>query len=215
MRINGQDEISRRAIVCGALGALVPRALRARSTSTAAHIHSAPAGATLQQPDPIQDPSVGQLGNPWVAGQPRNRPTDFDNDPYIIELENQLKCTCGCAHSLYACRTTDFNCGYWQALHAEVIEMVKRDMPAEEIIEAYVSKYGTEYLMAPPPEGFNLAGYLVPGVLISLVAAGMVWVLQRKSRLSEAPVEVTPDAPEAISEEDEARLVAELEKLRR
>ena len=33
---------------------------------------------------------------------------------------------------------------------------------------AFVAKYGEQILMAPPPEGFNLAGYLVPGVAVPL-----------------------------------------------
>ena len=214
MTMYGPGEVSRRALVFGAIGVVLPRRSTARSATTAMHDHSAVASMPRQQPEVSQDSSVGQLGNPWVAGQPRARPTEFDNDPFIISLERRLKCNCGCAHSLYACRTTDFSCGYWQALHAEVIEMVEQDMTAEEIIDAYVMKYGTQFLMAPPAEGFNLAGYLVPGVLISLVAGGMVWLLQRKSLLSAARVEVPPESPPGFSDEDEARLNAELDKLR-
>ena len=35
---------------------------------------------------------------------------------------------------------------------------------AQEILDAFVAKYGEKALMAPKPEGFNLAGYLLPGV---------------------------------------------------
>jgi len=213
---DSHGEVSRRALILGGLGAALPRRSSALTGAGKEYDrgHRAIQPMAMQQSPVAQDPSVGRLGNPWVAGQPRARPNEFDNDPYIIELERRLKCNCGCAHSLYACRTTDFSCQFWQPLHAQVIEMVKQDMTAEEIIDAYVMEHGTQYLMAPTAEGFNLAGYLVPGVLISITAVGMAWLLQRKNQLAAAPVEVPPvPTSSEFSDEDEARLAEELSKL--
>lgn len=159
-----------------------------------------------------QDSLVGTLSSPWAAGQNRARVVAGDNDPFIIDIENKLKCTCGCSHSIYVCRTTDFTCGYWQALHAKIIAMAERNYSAEEIIDAYVADHGTQYLMAPPPRGFNLAGYFVPGVLISAIAAMMFWVLKRRTALvAEAPV--TDGAWADFSDAERQRLEDELRNL--
>ncbi len=215
MTVDLPSGVSRRALILGGLGAMLPNRSSARTVMGAAHDHGAVAPLPLQQVEPSQDSTVGRLGNPWVAGKSRARPTKFDNDPHIIALEHRLKCNCGCAHSLYACRTTDFSCEFWQPLHAEVIDMVRQDMTAEEIIDTYVTKYGTEFLMAPPAEGFNLAGYLVPGVLISVTAVSMAWLFQRKNRVAAATVSVSPPVlSNTLSDEDQARLAAELNKLR-
>lgn len=83
-------------------------------------------------------------------------------------------------------------------------------MSADEIIEAYVDEHGGAYLMAPPPEGFNLAGYFVPTVVIAMVASLLIWILARRSRLGSEPV--VPVAA-GISDVDAARIEAELKEL--
>jgi cytochrome c-type biogenesis protein CcmH/NrfF len=54
---------------------------------------------------------------------------------------------------------------------------------ADEIVEAFVAKYGEKVLMAPKPEGFNLAGYIVPGLAVLLVGGIMFAVLRRRTRM--------------------------------
>jgi cytochrome c-type biogenesis protein CcmH/NrfF len=103
-------------------------------------------------------------------------------------------------------------CGFWQPLHAEVAEMANQGMTAEEIIDAYVAKHGTQFLMAPPPHGFNLAGYLVPSILISLVGATLVFVLRRRVNMTSA-VSTGSGSSAGLSDSEHARIVAELEKL--
>lgn len=162
---------------------------------------------------PSQGSETGGLMNPSWAGRPRKRVTDADIDPFIIGIEQQLKCNCGCAHSLYVCRTTDFNCEFWQPLHAEVVALADREMTAEQIIDAYVAKHGEAYLMAPIPEGFNLAGYLVPGVLITMIGGALAWFLVRRTRVmavERGPSLITdPDLPP----DDAAKIQAEFDKL--
>lgn len=202
-----QERLSRRALIAGSLGLVISRP--ASSTSSSTHRHGQGDGALPQ--DEAAD-SVAKLSKPWLAGRPRARVEDADNDPFIISIEHRIKCNCGCAHSLYACRTTDFSCGFWQPLHAQVVGWAEQGMSAEEIIDAYVADHGTQYLMAPPPRGFNLAGYFVPGVLISLAAATLALVLRRRTKLSLAPATSDVDTP-VLSAAEQARLAAELEKL--
>lgn len=206
--MTNNETVTRRAWLRAGLGALagvggtalVPRRAGARSV------------AQLPGRGSAQDSLVGTLASPWAAGQDRARVVPGDNDPFIIDIENRLKCTCGCAHSIYACRTTDFTCGYWQDLHAGIIAMAGSGYSAEEIIDVYVDEHGTQYLMAPPPRGFNLAGYFVPGVLISIIAASMFWVLKRRSAL--APDGPVPEAAWSdFSDAERERLEEELRHL--
>ena len=133
--------------------------------------------------------AAGRLADPTVAGRPRQPTSSADNDVAIQELEKRLRCGCGCTLDVYTCRTTDFTCTYSPELHREVIALWDDGKTADEIVEAFVAKYGEEALMAPEPEGFNLAGYLVPGVVVTGLGATLLWVLSRRSRLSTGSVQ--------------------------
>jgi cytochrome c-type biogenesis protein CcmH len=126
---------------------------------------------------------AGQLRDPVSAGRSRERVTDRDNDPFVTAVEKRLHCTCGCGLDIYTCRTTDFTCTYSPQLHKEVLALQDEGKSADEIVEAFVAKYGEKALMAPKPEGFNLAGYIVPGLAVLLVGGAMFAVLRRRTRM--------------------------------
>lgn len=148
--------------------------------------------AAQQQPLPPQD-EAGSLRDPESAGRSQERATHRDNDPFVTSIEKRIQCTCGCTLDVYTCRTTDFTCTYSPALHKEVLALQDEGKNADEIIAAFVAKYGEKVLMAPKPEGFNVAGYVVPGLLILLVGGVMLAILQRRARLSRPAV--MPSAP--------------------
>lgn len=151
-----------------------------------------------------------------MAGLPRTRVTDYENDPFIVGVESQLRCTCGCNLSVYTCRTTDFTCQTSPAMHRHVIGFVEQGRTAEEILDEFVTLYGETVLMAPRKEGFNLAAYLVPGFGITLVGAAMLWVLTRRTHRREpegAGTATGESSSYGLSADDASRLTAELEKL--
>ncbi len=135
--------------------------------------------------------SIGTLGAPGLAGRPMAPTTAADNDLAIQALEKRLRCSCGCGLDIYTCRTTDFTCTYSPQLHREIMEFWNNGQSADQIIAAFVQEYGEKALMAPPPRGFNLAGYLVPGILILMLGAVLAWVLLRRRALV---------APEGVAE---------------
>lgn len=160
----------------------------------------------------LPDSQVLPLMDPYRAGRPRARVTDYENDPFIVGVEQQLRCTCGCNLSVYTCRTTDFTCTVSPQLHGEVIALVEDGKTAEEILDAFVARYGEVVLMAPRKEGFNLAGYVVPGIAITLVGGAMAWVLTRRTARAAASEAAGAGT---LSPEDAARLEAELSQLER
>lgn len=125
---------------------------------------------------------VGTLHYPSVVGRPADTALAGANDAAIQALEKRLKCPCPCGLDVYTCRTTDFTCTYSPESHRQVLAMWEQGLTADEIIAEFVRQYGERALMAPPPRGFNLAGYLVPGALILLLGAVLTWVLVRRSR---------------------------------
>ena len=153
--------------------------------------------------------AIGTLRDPSVVGRPQ-LPTDAaENEAEIQAIETRLACNCGCTLDVFTCRTTDFTCTYSPQLHREVLALRNEGKTAQEVIDAFVAKYGERALMAPKPKGFNLAGYLVPGVLITLAGAGLVLLISRRRTAvaaSGAPAMVAPEV-QASPEE--------LERLRR
>jgi cytochrome c-type biogenesis protein CcmH len=172
-------------------------------------------GAWSQEPEaqsPQEPADAGRLYNPGVVQQ-RARSTDADNDEYIKDLEKQMRCTCGCNLDIYTCRTTDFTCTTSPALHREVVALHESGLSGQEILDDFVARYGEDVLMAPKPEGFNLAGYLVPGILVSLVGMILIWVLYRRQSviaLATAEKDALPEAVPGIAAtpEELARLEA-------
>jgi cytochrome c-type biogenesis protein CcmH len=125
----------------------------------------------------------------------------------VQAIEQQLACSCGCTLDVFTCRTTDFTCTYSPALHREVLVLRDQGKTAREILDAFVSKYGEKALMAPKPEGFNLWGYLLPGVAIAAAAVTLAAVLRRREAVA-GSIEPAPVPPATPTPE-------ELEQLRR
>jgi cytochrome c-type biogenesis protein CcmH len=149
----------------------------------------------------------GSLGYPSVAGRPRTPTADADNDAAIQAIEKQLLCTCGCTLDVYTCRTTDFSCTYSPELHREVAALYQEGRTAQEILDTFVAKYGEKALMAPEPEGFNLAGYLLPGVVVTGLGAMLAWVLTRRRAVAaaEPPIpRIEGATPEELAELERA-----------
>lgn len=152
------------------------------------------------------DPSAVQERRPTVAA---------DNDAALMELEKRLKCQCGCNLDIYTCRTTDFTCTTSPALHREIVALQSQGRSAQEILDAFVQEYGEQALMAPKPEGFNLAGYLVPGALMLLgVAALTAWITRRQRQVALASTGAAgPDVDAAATAA--GATPAEIERLKR
>ncbi|MBK8005557.1 MAG: cytochrome c-type biogenesis protein CcmH [Gemmatimonadetes bacterium] len=142
---------------------------------------------SAQQQEPLAGQGeAGLLRDPVSAGRARERATDRDNDEFVKALEHRLQCTCGCTLDIYTCRTTDFTCTYSPQLHKEVLALQDEGKTGDEIIAAFVAKYGEDVLMAPKAEGFNIAGYVVPGVAILTAGAVLTAILRRRSLTRQA-----------------------------
>jgi cytochrome c-type biogenesis protein CcmH/NrfF len=124
----------------------------------------------------------------------------------LLIIETALKCNCSCGLDVHSCQF-QMQCGtspVWS-------ERIRRELQAGQDVEAikagFVADFGTAVLMSPPPEGFNLLGYLLPA--FAIVTAGMLVGLLARGGTTQPDV-----APvERVSEDDSERLRAAMRKL--
>ncbi len=198
---------SRREFVRRATLALLPMTLTGRT-------------AHAQDPSrsPVQPTSKGGATQADTLALPVGRASaplgPLDNDPGVIAIERRLRCTCGCTLDVYTCRTTDFSCTYSPAMHREVVAQVQRGATPEQIIQWFVAQpeNGEKVLMAPAARGFNLMGYLVPGLTVAGFGVALAAWLTRRRSTADGPDLLVPSQAGA---ERASPGAAELERLRR
>jgi cytochrome c-type biogenesis protein CcmH len=81
-------------------------------------------------------------------------------------------------------------------------------MTKEEIKAALVDEYGPAVLAEPGDEGFDLAGWLVPGAVVALAALGVAALAGRWRRVPEPAPEAGPELDPADAERLDAELTA-------
>jgi cytochrome c-type biogenesis protein CcmH len=154
--------------------------------------------------------ATGTLRDPSAVGRSRAPTKPGDDDANIQAIEQRLACNCGCTLDVFTCRTTDFSCTYSPKLHREVLALNAEGKTAQQILDAFVSKYGEKALMAPKPRGvLNLTGYLLPGTLITIAGAALLlFIGKRKAAVAKAVAAPTPPTSSVLS-------TGELERLNR
>lgn len=95
----------------------------------------------------------------------------------------KLVCNCGgCPKlSIDVCM-----CGTAERLAGEALDLSQEGKSSDEIVAAFVDRYGEQILAAPPAQGFNLVLWLGPGVILVLGAVFVVWFLRRRAAAGEA-----------------------------
>lgn len=124
----------------------------------------------------------------------------------LMILESALKCDCGCGLDVHSCQF-QMQCGTSPVWSARIRDALERGESVEAIQASFVADFGTEVLMMPPAEGFNLLGYFLPMTAI-LAAAALVGMVARgnSTRQALAPVAQLSDA-------EQARLAEAMRKL--
>jgi cytochrome c-type biogenesis protein CcmH len=144
------------------------------------------------------------------VGRPLPPVTAADNSEVIQAIEKRLRCTCGCNLDVYTCRTTDFTCTTSPEMHQRVMLLASRGETGQQIVDDFVRENGVAILMAPPKQGFNLAGYFIPSIVILVGGVLLVLMLRRWSRaqpaaapavLSGAGIDASPEEIERLNRE--------------
>ncbi|MBE9503267.1 MAG: cytochrome c-type biogenesis protein CcmH [Proteobacteria bacterium] len=93
------------------------------------------------------------------------------------KTEEALMCLCGCNQTIKNCPHE--NCGFAIPAREKIDRMIKDNKTDEDIMDAFLLKYGDEILATPKKEGFNLLGYVMPFVAL-LIAVGAIITILRK-----------------------------------
>ena len=126
------------------------------------------------------------------------------------QLQHEIVCTCGaCGHAnIGECRKDA--CGTSHKMRGEVAALIDEGKPHDEIIQWFVTSYGSEEMLgAPLNKGFNRLAWFFPFLVgaTSAVAIGFAAVKWTRRH------ETTPDAPAPTDPSLEERLDDELRNL--
>jgi cytochrome c-type biogenesis protein CcmH/NrfF len=173
------------------------------------HRRLATAGAALAFA--LAAPLAAQSTGPSHAGYDPDAPVgshyhEGDVGEKLMVLETSIKCQCSCGLDVHSCQF-QMQCGTSPGWSVRMRESLERGETVEAIQAGFVADFGTQVLMMPPAEGFNLLGYFLPAVAI--LSAGMLVGLIARGNATRA---ATVDGV-ALTDEDAERLRAALEKL--
>ncbi|HTU99025.1 MAG TPA: cytochrome c-type biogenesis CcmF C-terminal domain-containing protein, partial [Luteitalea sp.] len=128
--------------------------------------------------------------------------TIVQRTPLERELENEIKCTCGCGLPAGSCGM--FNCGHKAEKLGRLKELVSEGKDRETILATFVKEHGgADILTQPPDTGFNRLIWLVPSAFGVLGAAFAGTAAVRWSRKrSESDQDGAGSAPAADPYQD-------------
>ncbi len=106
------------------------------------------------------------------------------------EVEEALTCQCGCGLTVHSCN--HLQCGFATPAKQEIAQAVSEGKKREEILAAFVTRYGEKVLSAPTTSGFNLVAWLTPflAVLVGAIFVGIVslrWTRRHPRAYSATP----------------------------
>jgi cytochrome c-type biogenesis protein CcmH/NrfF len=156
-------------------------------------------------------PLSAQSTGPSHAGYDPNAPVgahfhEGEIGEKLMVLESAIKCQCSCGLDVHSCQF-QMQCGESPVWSVRMRQSLEAGESVEAIKAGFVADFGTQVLMMPPAEGFNLLGYFLPAVAI--LSAGMLVGLIARGNATRAAVAVSGQ----LSDEDEERLRAAMEKL--
>lgn len=128
-------------------------------------------------------------------------------EKYLM-IEQDLKCNCGCGLDVHSCQF-QMQCGTSPVWSQRIRTELEQGMTPEAIEAGFVAEFGPTVLMAPPAEGFNLVGYLLPSVAI--LTAGMLVGLLVRGGLGREDEDMEPIRE--LSDEDAVRLREEMRRM--
>jgi cytochrome c-type biogenesis protein CcmF len=145
-----------------------------------------------------------------MGGTEDTRASFYARTPFEKQMQHEIVCTCGaCGHqNLAECRKD--NCSTSHQMRGELAALVDQGKTHDEIIQAFIAKYGSEEMLgAPIDRGFNRLAWLLP---YAAGATGAVMIGFAAIRWSKRPATEAATGP-AIDPDVEARLDDELRDL--
>src|SRR5215813_6726929 len=125
---------------------------------------------------------------------------DTDREKFV---GSHLMCICGCQQVLTECN--HIHCPSSVPMRAEVKEKLAAGMTDDQVYAAFVSKYGSKVLAAPPFKGaFNITSWLLSAAALIAGVFALVFYLRRLKAAPPKPAPAGVDVPKFDKEiEDE------------
>jgi cytochrome c-type biogenesis protein CcmH/NrfF len=128
--------------------------------------------------------------------------------PEVRRVADRLACKCGgCVNTVGNCPM--LGCHYSVPAREKISKQEAEGVSDQAIIDGFVKEIGIAALAAPPAQGFNLVGWVMPFVAATL---GLAVVLLYVRRLRKPAVATTTPAPE-IDEKYRKQIEADLAEM--
>lgn len=136
--------------------------------------------------------------------------------PRAKQIGMHLKCMCrGCDMTAGNCAhpggAFSGPCDTAKAELREVDEMLAKNMTEQQIIDAFVAKYGSIVYVEPPKKGFGLVAWIMPIFYVVVGLAVVVYVVRKWTHRPPPPPPVGPGAPNETLDRARAQVDRETE----
>ena len=125
------------------------------------------------------------------------------------QIESRLMCYCGCSDlTVRAC-----TCGTADAIRGEIATRLSGGETPDQVVAAFVERYGTQIRSAPTKAGFDLLAWITPFAVLILAGTALAMTVRRWGLARTGPTAAPASAgstPAATPEERRA-----LERVRR
>jgi cytochrome c-type biogenesis protein CcmH/NrfF len=124
-------------------------------------------------------------------------------------LSHQLMCQCGCAQLLGEC--DHVGCPDRDKELSELTTDMAAGLTDQQIMDAFVAKYGATVLAAPTTKGFDLVAWVAPFAVFAAALLGTILLIRRWGGLGGKTLEAATATAESSDPADRERL----ERIRR
>lgn len=130
--------------------------------------------------------------------------TPFSDSPKLFaeydKAARTILCDCGChPQSVHDCA-----CGRAEEMRGEIAAQIRQGQSGDDVIAAYVARYGEKIRVTPTASGFNLVAWVAPGIGFVVAALLLVVLLRRWRRgglaLAGSPATAAPPLDAAMTE---------------
>ncbi len=154
--------------------------------------------AALVAPGQARQVPAPQTPPPVSAAAAQRDSLIFKGGPLEAEavaIERTIRCNCGCGLDVHSCLFA-MQCGTSPKWAERIRRELKAGKTPDAIKAGFVADFGPTVLMEPPAKGFNLVGYLLPGMAILMIGTIVGLLVQRGARpiQAEIPADAFTDA---------------------
>src|SRR2546425_3071980 len=101
-------------------------------------------------------------------------PSAADRTPQQ-QVEGRLMCYCGCSDLTVRVCT----CGTADTMRQEIADRLARGETTDQVVAAFVARYGAQIRSAPTKTGFDLVAWITPFAALILAGSALAVVVRR------------------------------------